>query len=769
MAKVAQRYLTVDPWRIIENGFHAERNQVSESIFSLGNEYMGLRGSMEEGFSGPTMQGAYFNGVFEENEIPYAVRYRGFPTRNHFMVNSLDWLHTRIRLDGQQLDLATAEVEDFRRILDLREGTLTRSFIWTTAKGKRIRLMFQRFVSMTEPHLAAQRITAEAINFTGSLSVELGLDFDTVHVEHGRNLWPDVVGREENDTLAILGRTERSGHRVLSTMQLRCNEPVQPTTLERPKYIGSRLRLKLTRQKPVSLDRIVVNLAEKDSAAPDKTVWKAGLDLARKHKRTTYDAALASHTEYWRNVWDHLDVSIDGDPANEQGVRFCIFQLHQTYHGVDPSLNVSAKGLTGEMYSGHAWWDTETYCLPFYLFNNLAAARNLVEYRYNTLEQAKDRARQLDCLGARYPMCTIDGTESNCVWQHGDLEIHVSAAVGYAVWHYVNVTGDVNFLHDKGAEMLIEICRFYASRGAWSAETGEFGFWCVMGADEFHMMVHNNYYTNAMARKCFEYALRVLADMRRSAPTKLDALLRTTGLDPREPRQWRKMASRMRLPQDPETGVYEQHDGYFDMPHLDCAKIPVTDFPLYGNWAYYRLFRWDMIKQPDVLLMHFFFSHDFSLENKRANYEYYEPRCSHESSLSPGVHSILAAELGKHKQAYDYWGHAARLDLDDYNRNAHLGLHTTSMAAAWMNVVYGFGGMRSDGKVLSFTPSLPRKWKGFSFRILYRDSVLQVRIDREQAVFATVEGPAVPIEVFGKRCRATRRGLAVEMPADRKG
>lgn len=769
MSKKAQRYLEIDDWMVTERGFHPDRAEVSESLFAVGNEFMGVRGYFEEGYSGPGMVGSYFNGIFTEK--PVSNYFKGLVRRTHFIINAVDWLYTRLTLDGEQLDLAKSRFAEFVRTLDLQTGVMRREFVWTTRRGKQLRVAFARFTSMADSHLGAQRIELTPLNFTGRVGVEVGLDADTVcYTRDNRNFFTTVNARRmAGNGLALLAQVAGSGHRVLATLRLATELPVRRRMVKRPKYVGFRLDVPVAAGQTARLDRLVVCTTEKNPRRPDAEVWRRGLAAAQARAAVTWDTALAAHTGYWTDVWAKADVAIDGDPADQQGLRFSIFHLHQTYHGADPANNVTAKGLTSEYYWGVTWWDTETYCLPFYLFNNPAAARNLLRYRYRTLPGACERARQKDCEGARYPMCTIDGSEACTTWQHGDLEIHVSAAVAYGIWHYVHVTGDREFLDREGLEMLLQISRYYASRGAWSPRTGEYGFWFVMGADEFHMGVNNNCYTNVMAKKSFEWTLAAARDLQRRDPARWQALARKVKLRPGELADWRRKAARMRILQDKKTGLFEQHDGYFDAPHLDCRKIPATDFPLYHHWAYFRIFRWDMIKQPDVLLLPFFFSHEYSRRVKEVNYDYYEPRCSHESSLSPSIHSILAAELGRHRQAYAYWQHAARLDLDDYNRNTREGLHTTAMAAAWLNFVYGFGGLRSDGPRLSFNPSIPARWRAFQFQIIYRGNVLKVRVSRRSVTLQLMQGNALTVDLFGRPVRVTAAGITRPLPADRRG
>ncbi|MDD5348570.1 MAG: glycosyl hydrolase family 65 protein [Chthoniobacteraceae bacterium] len=762
-------YLAIEPWSITEKGFHPDRSRVSESIFSLANEFMGIRGHFDEGFGGSSLVGSYFNGVFEETPHIYPNRLAGFPERNHFMVNAVNWLYTRLEVNGETLDLARSRVSEFVRKLDLRTGVMTRSFLWEVKEGSRLRVTFTRFLSMVQSRLGCQRIELEPLDFSGSIAVTLGLDFTPPHESAGRNFWNGLRKETRGGVTAILAETEGSGQKVFSAFRhTASSQPsgVSEITGDRgAKLAGVRLEFPLTQGVPLTLEKLVAHDIEKDRNADAQVFWCRALERTGGWLETTFERERARQAAYWEEVWKRFDISIDGDPANEQGTRYCIFQMLSTFHGVDPRLNIGAKGLTGEVYGGLAFWDTESYCLPFYLFTNPAAARNLLCFRYNTLPQARERARQLDCEGARYPMTTIDGTEACGVWHHGDLEIHVPAAVAYGIWHYVHITGDKTFLHERGLEMLIEISRFYASHGGWSPKTGEFGLWGVMGADEFHMMVHNNAYTNAMAKKTFEWTLQAIAETTLSAPERLAAVAAKVNLRKEEPARWEEMARKMRLQRNRDTGLIEQHDGYFDLPHIDLKALPPERKPVCAKFPYIKRSRLDWIKQPDVLLLMFFFSNDYSLEEKRVNFEYYEPRCVHESSLSPGIHSILATELGKHRMAFDYVQYASRLDLDDYNGNTSQGLHMTSMAAAWMSLVYGFGGMRSDGERLSFRPAIPAKWNSYSFRIVYGGALLEVRVDHRQAAFRAVEGGPVEIDVFGTKRTVGREGLSVELPA----
>ncbi|MBQ3816993.1 MAG: family 65 glycosyl hydrolase, partial [Clostridia bacterium] len=641
MAKEAIKYYGVDPWKITETGFNPERSRVSESIFSLGNEYMGTRGFFDEIYSGDSLKGSYFNGVWEEKPITYFEHFKGLSERCCFMINANNWIYTRIFANSKELDLAKCEVSSFYRELDMKKGILTRSFVWED-----IEFTFERFISMTHRAVAAQKITVKSLGFEGEIKIIAGSDFTPVHEEENRNFWHEI----HNSDACIVAKTESSGQRVYSCFK--ANIPASRYFKEDKKSCAE-YTFNLKKGEEKNFERLSINIAEKDKTIEDSAFIENSSKKANELFSLSYDEYLKKHEAFWADVWNKLDITIDGDEENQQGVRFCIFNLHQTYHGEDGSLNVGAKGLTGEKYSGWTFWDSETYCLPFYMFNNPKAAKNLIMYRYNTLQQALDRAIEQDTKGACFPMVTIDGTESCGVWQHGNLEIHVTAAIAYAVWHYVTNLKDKDFLYNYGARLLVETSRYFASRGGFSPKNGDFGLYGVMGPDEFHMMVNNNAYTNYMVKKMFLYTVQVIEEMKRVCPDKLPAVTDDELAD------FKFKAEKMRIPYDEETKLFEQHDGYFDLPHIDVNSISPDRVPIYKYWAYDSIFRVNMLKQPDVVLMLFFFSKDFTLEQKKVNYDFYEARCFHESSLSPSIHSIIANEIGKEDQAYEYAKYAS--------------------------------------------------------------------------------------------------------------
>ena len=749
MAKAADVYFSVDPWKIIEEGFDPAYSRVSESVFSLANETMGVRGCFDEGGSAPSLRGAYINGVYDIE--PLNRSYRGIVDKTHFMIPAADWLMTGISLDGERLDLGRVRFRDFKREMDMRSGVLTRSFVWQTASGKELRLSFLRFVDMTHRERAYQRITMEPLNFSGEAMFSAGLSFDVLHEGYQKCFWQSARSEARENRLLLQGRTTLSGQEVFAGAKV--DLPVNAQMEAKDKTVSLSAVLPLEKGRETRVDKRAVLLFNGQTG---ETLWQSGLKTLEESERVSLDEALEGQKACWAAYWRISDVRIEAAPghaaaaaAEQQGIRFCSFQLAQIYNGGSMRHNIGAKGLTGEAYNGHAFWDTEACCLPFYLFTNPSAARDLLLFRYNTLPQALERAKMLDCRGACYPIATLNGEEACSLWQHASLQLQPSTAVAYGIWHYAHVTGDRAFLYDYGAEMLLQIARFLASRVEKGGQTGKYGFFGVMGPDEFHMMVNNNAYTNYMGKRSLLCAAETLERMRVDAPETFEALKEKTGLAEEEMALWREIAEQMYLPQG-ASGLIEQHDGYFNLPHTDIDLIPISQFPLYEHWSYDRIYRSDMIKQPDVLMMLYLYNTSFSETEKRVNYEFYEPRTIHESSLSPAIHSILAAELGKMEEAVRFFGFATRLDLDNYNRNTREGLHVTSIAMAWANIVYGFAGLRSDGDGLRFAPRLPERWRKLCFSMVFKGRVIHVCMEKEATRFRLERGEEITVLVYGK-------------------
>jgi len=452
-------------------------------------------------------------------------------------------------------------------------------------------------------------------------------------------------------------------------------------------------------------------------------------------------------------VWTHSDITIEGDVAAQQAIRFNIFQLSQTYTGKDERLNIGPKGFTGEKYGGSTYWDTEAYCLPFYMITHgQKVARQLLLYRYKQLDKAIENAEKLGFTNgaALFPMVTMNGEECHNEWEITFEEIHRNGAIAFAVYNYVRYTGDKSYLENFGLELLIAIARFWAQRVNFSQEKGKYVMLGVTGPNEYENNVNNNWYTNLIASWCLEYADEVASYVKQTEPEKYETLAKRIAFDDGdELSKWRDIRNRMFFPEDEKLGIFLQQEGYMDKEQILVKDLDNKQRPINQKWSWDRILRSCFIKQADVLQGLYFLEDRFDIDTIRRNFEFYEARTVHESSLSPCVHSVQASLIGDINKAYELYLRTARLDLDDYNHEVKEGLHITSMAGTWISIVEGFGGMRVRDNMLVFNPLIPEQWKSYSFKVWFRENVLKVNVNGKSITISNEEGPSIVVKVFG--------------------
>ncbi|WP_172195718.1 glycoside hydrolase family 65 protein [Saccharibacillus qingshengii] len=753
-------YLKVNAWRIIEEGFDPTLNEVSESVFSIGNGYMGQRANFEEQYGGPSLQGSYMAGVYYPDKTRVGWWKNGYPEYFAKVLNSVNWIGIDVEIDGEPLDLSTASAEDFVRTLDMHEGTLSRSFTAVLPSGKKVRVESLRFVSVPYKEIGAIRYSVTPLDEPAQLKLTPYLDADVANKDsnYEEKFWDTISQHAAVDHASVEVRTKKLDFRVASHMVYELaasGDPnqefhVEAETHKRDKFAGLSLSLRAEADQTITLSKYVANVTSRDYEP--EALGDTARQLANEALELGFDALLEAQRAAWAEKWRDGDIVIEGDEKAQQAIRFNIFQLHQTYTGEDDRLNIGPKGFTGEKYGGSTYWDTEAYCLPFYLSTaDQNVARNLLIYRYKHLEKAKENAAKLGfSKGALYPMVTMNGEECHNEWEITFEEIHRNGAIAYAIYNYVEYTGDSTYLGEYGFEVLAELSRFWEERVNYSEHRGAYLILGVTGPNEYENNVSNNWYTNRMAAWTLEYTLEVAALLQKEQPEAFAAVAERIGLQEEETSKWADISARMLLAEDPGTGVFLQQDGFLDKDILPVAKLDPVHLPLNQKWSWDRILRSCYIKQADVLQGLFFLGDRYDLETKRRNFEFYEPITVHESSLSPCVHAILASELGYTEKAYDMYLRTSRLDLDNYNNDTEDGCHTTSMAGTWMSVVHGFGGLRVRGGRLILNPFSPDSWTSLSFKVGFRGARLQVTVAGGSTTVHN-EGPgAASLTLYGR-------------------
>ncbi|GAB2982935.1 glycoside hydrolase family 65 protein [Mucilaginibacter puniceus] len=749
-----KQYFKVDEWKIIEEGFDPKHHPIAESVFSLGNGRMGQRANFEEAYSGETLQGNYVAGVYYPDKTRVGWWKNGYPEYFAKVLNAANWIGIDIVIDGEQLDLARCEVTNFRRELNMQDGYLKRNFRAKTANGKEVEVEAIRFCSMADDETGAIKYTLTPLNFSGPITITPYIDGDVVNKDsnYDEKFWDEVKKQANANGGYVQLKTKKTGFEVATGMLFNISQEGKKQPVEKEKYVGVKVDLQAEQGKPITIIKYAANLSSQNYKAEDM-VNELNKTLDRISKKG-FDTMLAEQAAAWAEKWKHNDIIIEGDVAAQQAIRFNIFQLNQTYTGEDDRLNIGPKGFTGEKYGGSTYWDTEAYCVPFYLATaDPKVTRNLLLYRYKQLEKAIENAQLLGFKGgaALYPMVTMDGTECHNEWEITFEEIHRNGAIAYAIYNYVRYTADESYLADYGLEVLIAIARFWSQRVNWSEDKQRYVMLGVTGPNEYENNINNNWYTNTLAVWCMQYTLDIIAQVKAADSAKYDALVsKISFAEGMETARFKHIIQNMYYPYDEKQQVFLQQDGYLDKEQILVKDIPAGERPLNQKWSWDRILRSCYIKQADVLQGIYFFEDRYDIDTIRRNFDFYEPRTVHESSLSPCVHAILAAKLGDEARAYEFYLRTSRLDIDDYNNDTEDGCHITSMAGTWMAVVEGFGGMRVKNGMLSFDPFLPGKWESFSFNVGFRGAILNVKVSKGGVDIKNLSGAPIAVLVHGK-------------------
>lgn len=739
-----QDYIKADNWSIIEEGFDVESVKSSESLFSIGNGAMGQRANFEEKYTGETFQGSYIAGIYYPDKTKVGWWKNGYPEYFAKVLNAPNWIGIDIEINGEELDLnACTEVKNFRRELNMKEGWYNRSFEATLKNRTEIAVNIRRFLSLNLDEVGYINYEITPLNKDAKVIYKPYIDAGVTNEDANweEKFWEPLDVKKSGNEAFVTAQTFKTHFKVTTFMHNSIwsngeNTNISPSSIDafsdKIQFSYGTIIAKGAKSSIQKIGGYTVSLNHENTQTAAEKLIQSVLSKG-------YNQLLQEQIEAWAKIWEMSDITIDGDVKAQQGIRFNIFQLNQTYLGKDSRLNIGPKGFTGEKYGGSTYWDTEAYCIPFYMATkDQQVARNLLTYRYNQLDKAIENAAKLGFTNgaALYPMVTMNGEECHNEWEITFEEIHRNGAIAFAIYNYFRYTGDYSYIPEKGLEVLIGIARFWHQRANFSTNLDKYVILGVTGPNEYENNVNNNFYTNYIAKWCLDYTHEQIQKVSLEYPSDHKRITEKVKISDAELQSWKKVADNMYFPFSEEHNVYLQQDGFLDKQLVRVADLDKSQRPINQKWSWDRILRSPYIKQADVLQCFYFFEDHFSKEELKNNFEFYESFTVHESSLSPCVHSIQAALLDKMEMAYTFYLRTSRLDLDDYNKEVEEGCHITSMAGTWMSIVEGFGGMRVKEDKLHFSPKIPKEWNGYSFKINFRNQILKVSISHKETTFS---------------------------------
>ncbi len=753
-----------DAWKVVESSFDIATNRQDETIFAVGNGYIGMRGNFEEPYHGPagsSLQGIYLNGFYDSEPIKYGELAYGYAQNSQTMLNVTDSKIIRLYLDDEPFDMLQGTVLSYQRELDMMHGVMVREVLWESPQKRRVQVRIKRLVSLSRRQVAA--ISYEVIPyFTGNLTFvsavqgevhnEVTMGDPRVGSRFSEQVLQTIDMRQDGSYMALLQRTKNTHFSLVCAAQHEVVTTVPVTTKqtlvgqEAQWHVTAKVSATSVTGEPmvVRLDKFIAYVSSKDYATD--RLWQCASDEVNQAAKDGFSSLLQEQADFMAAYWRDSDIVIHGDDALQQSLRFNAFHLLQSA-GRDGKTNIAAKGITGEGYEGHYFWDTETYIFPFFLYTQPEIAKKLLDYRYHILDKARQRAKEMAQKGALYAWRTIDGDETSAYYPAGTAAYHINADIMYALKKYMHATKDDQFMLEKGAEMLFETARLWVDLGDYiPAYDHRFCINEVTGPDEYTALVNNNLYTNVMAKDHLLFAWTVAQDLQHRYPEAYKTLANCLALSEEEVVSWQRAAEAMYIPYDETLGIYPQDDSFLKKAVWDFEHTPSDHYPLLLHYHPLVIYRYQVLKQADVVLAEFLQGDQFTTEQKQRDFDYYEKITTHDSSLSPCIYSIMAAELGDLEKAYRYFAQTARMDLDDYNGNVKDGIHTASMGGTWLALVAGFGGLREyDGQLL-FRPVLPPKWQGYEFRVHFQGRLIEIIVDQTGVAYHLLHGEDIMIK-----------------------
>jgi len=779
----------VDEWRLTEAHYSAADLGVTETLFAVGNGYLGLRGNVEEGREAHA-HGTFINGFHETWPIRHAEEAFGFARVGQTIVNVPDNKTMKLYVDDEPMLLAVADLESYSRSLDFRDGVLHRDIIWRTPGGKRVRVSSTRMVSFTQRHLAVMTIEVTMLDEEAPVVVSS----QTLNRQDGRDEYH--VRAAAMGTGADPRKAEAFESRVLQPEMHWCTES-RIALGYRCANSGMTLAVGVDHSivtdndytAQISADEDTGKMVYRVNAEPGRpiTITKTvsyhtsrGVPVRELVDRTrrTLDRVLAGGTaaEYeaqrrWLAAyWERSDVRIPGQPALQQAVRWNLFQIAQATARAEQS-GVPAKGVSGSGYGGHYFWDTEIYVLPYLTYTSPTMARSALRFRYNMLDAARRRAQDLAQSGALFPWRTVNGEEASAYYAAGTAQYHIDADISFALCKYVAASGDDDFMWREGVDILVETARMWADLGFWREDGGgsrSFHIHGVTGPDEYTTVVNDNLFTNVMARFNLSQAAALVRDMERDQPAAYGSVVERLEVGLHEVDEWLAAAEAMAIPYDARTGINPQDAQFLDREVWDLRNTPRDKRPLMLHYHPLVIYRFQVLKQADVVLALFLQGDHFSIEQKRADFQYYDPITTGDSTLSGVVQSIIAAEVGYRDLALRYFHSSLFVDLADLHGNTTDGVHVASTGGVWNALVYGFAGMRDYEGVVTFDPRLPDSWEGLSFPVTLAGTRVEVDLAVDRIRFTVVDGESAEVWVRGQHVRV-RRGIPAEVPLADQG